>query len=111
MVSINGETSYTRSEKAEIHSQSYPTRSRNAGSQSASTGNQQKRVNRAHSKELSCFDTRTEGVDSRTTTPGGTVTQLIQDTEQQIAVSEAHALKLRNHLQKLYILRDQLGEE
>lgn len=110
MVNINGETCDTWSEKAEVHSQPYTSGSRNAGIQGKSIRNQQERVDRTDSAELSCFDSRREINDSRAATSGGTVTQLIQDTERQVAEFESHTLQLRHHLQKLYTLRDQLGE-
>lgn len=111
MVQVNGETSYSWAEKAEIYNDSYSGGGRYVGFQSEGIGNQQERVNRTHSEELPCFITRRESVNPRTATSGGTVTQLIQDTERQLAEFESHALKLRTHLQKLYILRSQLGEE
>jgi hypothetical protein len=110
MVNVNGETSYTWSEEEGFHGYSYTRECENVGYQGKGIGNQQERVNRAYSAELSYFDTRGESVDPRAAAPGGTITQLIEDTEHQIAESEAHALKLRNHLQKLYMLRNQLGE-
>lgn len=110
MVSTNGETSYSRAEEAEIFTQPYSQGSRNVGLQSESIGNQQERTDRADSAELSYFNSRRDNADTRATTSGGTIAQLIEDTQQQITTSEAHTRKLQNHLQTLFMLRDRLGQ-
>lgn len=110
MVNVNGETSYSRAEKTEIYNDSYSRGSRYVGYQSEGLGNQQERVNRADSAELSCFDTTRKNFDSKTAVDGGSITQLIQETRQEIAQFEAHTSKLRDRLQKLSLLANQLGQ-
>lgn len=111
MVNTNGETSYSWAEKTEIYNDSYPRRSRYAGFQSEGIGNQQERIDRADSSELSHLSSTRKFTNSRTASDGGNIAQLIEETRQEIAQFEAHTSKLRNRLQKLSLLHNQLGEE
>lgn len=110
MVSTNGKTRNTRAKEEGFHNYPHPNGSRNVGYQSEGIGNQQERINRADSAELSYFAARGTVADTRAATSGGTITQLIEDTQQQIAASEAHTTKLQRHLQTLFMLRDRLGQ-
>lgn len=110
MVNVDGETLDTRAAEAKYYVHSHPSRSRNVGFQSEGIGNQQERVDRADSAELSYFAPRGTIADTRTADDGGSITQLIEETRQEIAQFEAHTSKLRNRLHNLSQLLDRLGQ-
>lgn len=101
MVNFNGKKSDTWSTQEGCYSNSYSGGSRDVGYQGEKFGNQQKRTDRAYSSQP-CF------YGSRKSASGGIVLQLIEETHRDLANHELEGIKLRDRLQKLELLFDQL---
>lgn len=102
---IDGENQdrYIWSEEEGCNGYSYPRRDKEVRFEGKGSGNQSQRVNRAYGSQ-SCF------FNSRTANAGGILTQLIEETRQQLADNKVEGIKLRDRLQKLELLFDQLEE-